>query len=771
MDNIIYSIENFAGNWLEFILSSSLQTGIFLFLITVLTFIFRKQPAKFLYVLWLIGLLKIIIPPTITIPTFLGTESLPIDPNIFIISIPDISFAATAPKTPELSFKGYLLLFWITGVVLISGVWIYNNIRFSWKIKRNSCTIENPQIASIVKYKNPKIKFYSTPDVTIPFTRGIFKPKIFLPSQALNWSKNELRAVVLHEYAHIKRKDVVVIALQNIIQILFFFHPLVWMANIQIARYREKACDDFAINGMKGNSIDYSKFLLKSIDNAFTWKPIPTMNTYFTQSKKSLLNRFEYILNRKEEAMNKFSRFQKLVFVVLIIFGLVISCHKEQLKTTIPAQGKQETVKGDIPQSQSTAAQNTDHAVQSETTGQQKAEQKIAANEKNVKSKAEPNFESSIPSARSNEVLFVPFDDPPNPIGGFAAIQKNLRYPELARKAGIEGTVVVYTQISTKGKVEQTKIVKSLGENNGCDEAAIVALKATKWEPAKQRGKPVAVWVSVPVKFKLNAAEGEKKTEEIHPIEEISIDFEKVPPPLSDESDGQIFVPYDDAPEPIGGFAAIQKNLKYPELARKAGIEGTVVVYARIDTEGVVAGTKIVKSLGENNGCDEAAIEALKSIKWEPAKQRGKKVAVWVSVPVKFRLNDEEKEIKKQDKKSINSEKIPPSFPSIKNEDEEITFVPYDKPPYPVGGFKAIQKKVYYPSLAHRAGIEGTVILYAQIGFDGKVKRTKVVKPLGNTGCNESAIQAVKSVKWKPALQNNKPVTVWVSVPVKFKMK
>ena len=54
MDNIIYSIEEFAQSWLEFILSSSFQLGIFLVLIAALTLIFRKQSAKFLYILWLI---------------------------------------------------------------------------------------------------------------------------------------------------------------------------------------------------------------------------------------------------------------------------------------------------------------------------------------------------------------------------------------------------------------------------------------------------------------------------------------------------------------------------------------------------------------------------------------------------------------------------------------------------------------------------------------------------------------------------------------------
>ncbi len=108
------------------------------------------------------------------------------------------------------------------------------------------------------------------------------------------------------------------------------------------------------------------------------------------------------------------------------------------------------------------------------------------------------------------------------------------------------------------------------------------------------------------------------------------------PPPVEDES-ASIFVPYDEAPFPIGGFAAIQKNLDYPEIARKAGVEGRVMVHVQIDESGNVVNTKILQSLG-NNGCDEAAVAAIKSVKWKPAQQRDRPVKVWVAIPVVFRL-------------------------------------------------------------------------------------------------------------------------------------
>ncbi|HPG38583.1 MAG TPA: TonB family protein [bacterium] len=102
----------------------------------------------------------------------------------------------------------------------------------------------------------------------------------------------------------------------------------------------------------------------------------------------------------------------------------------------------------------------------------------------------------------TESVPFISFDEPPMPIGGYAAFQRNLIYPEIARKAGVEGKVYVNCLIDEKGNVVQTVIIKSLG-NNGCDEAAIAAIKSVKWIPAKQRDKAVKVWISIPVAFKL----------------------------------------------------------------------------------------------------------------------------------------------------------------------------------------------------------------------------------------------------------------------------
>ena len=100
------------------------------------------------------------------------------------------------------------------------------------------------------------------------------------------------------------------------------------------------------------------------------------------------------------------------------------------------------------------------------------------------------------------EVIYHTFaEELPAPIGGLAAIQRNVVYPEIAVRAGIEGKVIVIAYVDENGNVTKAEIEK--GINAGCDEAAILAVKETKFYPGKQRGKPVKVKMRIPIVFKL----------------------------------------------------------------------------------------------------------------------------------------------------------------------------------------------------------------------------------------------------------------------------
>jgi len=98
---------------------------------------------------------------------------------------------------------------------------------------------------------------------------------------------------------------------------------------------------------------------------------------------------------------------------------------------------------------------------------------------------------------------YLPFaEEMPVPNGGLPAIYKNVKYPEIAQKAGIQGKVYLLAFINENGGVDDVKVIKGIG--GGCDEAAVVAVKKTKFKAGKNKGKAVKVKFSMAIKFKLN---------------------------------------------------------------------------------------------------------------------------------------------------------------------------------------------------------------------------------------------------------------------------
>jgi protein TonB len=112
------------------------------------------------------------------------------------------------------------------------------------------------------------------------------------------------------------------------------------------------------------------------------------------------------------------------------------------------------------------------------------------------------------------------------------------------------------------------------------------------------------------------------------------------PPPKQETKDEDeeavFFVAVEETPEPIGGIEAIQKKIVYPEIAKRAGVQGRVFIKAFVNEVGDVVKAEVIKGIGA--GCDEAAIQAVMQTKFKPGKQRGKSVKVQVSIPIVFKL-------------------------------------------------------------------------------------------------------------------------------------
>lgn len=103
-----------------------------------------------------------------------------------------------------------------------------------------------------------------------------------------------------------------------------------------------------------------------------------------------------------------------------------------------------------------------------------------------------------------------------------------------------------------------------------------------------------------------------------------------------EEEEQEIFMVVENQPELVGGMRALQQSVEYPEFAKKAGIEGRVIVQFVVDEQGNVKNPKVTR--GVHKLLNEEAVKAVKEQSFKPGKQRGQAVKVQMSLPVTFRL-------------------------------------------------------------------------------------------------------------------------------------
>lgn len=96
-------------------------------------------------------------------------------------------------------------------------------------------------------------------------------------------------------------------------------------------------------------------------------------------------------------------------------------------------------------------------------------------------------------------VEFIPYDDPPVPIGSI-----NPEYPDFAKRAGVQGTVVLEVEVYSDGVVGDIRVRRSVQAGpGGLDEAAIAAVRRIRFQPGRSSGRPVDTLVIVPIEFTL----------------------------------------------------------------------------------------------------------------------------------------------------------------------------------------------------------------------------------------------------------------------------
>jgi TonB family protein len=226
----------------------------------------------------------------------------------------------------------------------------------------------------------------------------------------------------------------------------------------------------------------------------------------------------------------------------------------------------------------------------------------------------------------------------------------------------------------------------------------------------------------------------------------------------------KVFSAVEHVPEFQGGQKGLMifltENIKYPKDARENGIQGRVLVKFIVCTDGSLCDAEVVRSVSPS--IDTEVLRVVKSMpNWKPGVQNGQPVRVFYTLPVSFKLAEDEKggeiDILLKDKR--------PEF-KVYSFVEKI-------PEYP-GGTAAMNKfiasQIVYPKDVKDGRIEGKVVVRFIVDKDGSILYPEATRTIGG-GCDEEAVRIVNAMpKWKPGMQKGEPVRVLCSLPVAFSL-
>jgi len=383
----------------------------------------------------------------------------------------------------------------------------------------------------------------------IPVTFGMIKPVILIP-RSLTAEPQKMNLAVRHELTHIQQSDFGTHLLVTGIQSLFWFHPLIHLLSNEIVEYREMRCDSLIIADSSVSRKEYASLLFELL-------PMPNLNqkvsVNMAQKSSNLKERIDRITKQSDGQMNPYRSSLTILATLLVALTIGMACTDMQtqavfdneeldLMTDVDRTGERGYQQILIYMGEDGQTERHEGAINKLSDLRPEYIKSInvlkgaAATEKygdrarygvieirteqdpesyNTALNAlgmEPEMPPSPASGEGNaaeEDFFVVVEEMPELIGGLVSIQRDINYPEMARRAGIEGRVYIQFIVNENGDVENPRVIRGIG--GGADEEALRAVKQAKFKPGVQRGQPVRVQYSLPVVFRLQSIEtGEK---------------------------------------------------------------------------------------------------------------------------------------------------------------------------------------------------------------------------------------------------------------------
>ena len=257
-------------------------------------------------------------------------------------------------------------------------------------------------------------------------------------------------------------------------------------------------------------------------------------------------------------------------------------------------------------------------------------------------------------------------------------------------------------------------------------------------------------------------------------------EYQYTPPTLAPDANG-IFEVVEHMPEfPDGGMSALmeylKKNIKYPEAAMKKGTQGRVTVQFVVEKDGSIANAKVLR--GVDPDLDKEAVRVVSVMpKWKPGTQKGEAVRVKYTVPVMFRLTEDNTQVKYAPIENKIDEMVVVGYaPEETTYPEEVTvFEVVEKMPEYPGGMSAmmafISKNIKYPVAAQKAKIQGRVVIQFIVDKEGNIICPRVIRGADPLLDAEAIRLTTIMPEWKPGMQRGQAVNVKYTVPIMFRLQ
>lgn len=318
----------------------SWQTTVLFGFVALVSLVFRRAPANFRYVLWCLVLLRLCIPAGFSLPVEIGADlretaeplaRAAMAPLQHTTAAAARSVAATVGR-PGLPQEAALTLLWIS-VVAGGALFAALRGRQARRFLKNCAAVERAELEELAHQLKVRcgIKraislgvYPDTVEAKGPCVTGILRPCILLPRHmAEEWPADALEPVLLHELAHIKRHDLLVNLVQIAVQIVYFFHPLVWLANWRIRALREEVCDDLAVFHMQRQKKRYGASFLRVIEETQREPALALCPLHLSEARSPLGRRVVRIMSKDYVYHRKLgvSGFAALAAVVIAAAG------------------------------------------------------------------------------------------------------------------------------------------------------------------------------------------------------------------------------------------------------------------------------------------------------------------------------------------------------------------------------------------------------------------------------------------------------------------